>query len=272
MSRMNRRAASIALLSVSLPISGFAGRAEVEIHELEIEVGGVSVRALCTEGSREVVLMHGELSSAEGWRPVLEHLDGRVGACAYDRRGSGGSDPAPSRGWYEFLDELHDIHMALGFERGYLLVGHSLGGLYGRVYAADRPRDLSGLLLVDPSHEDMPGQLRTGMPEEEWEAWGRQRRRPNADGVIEEDVGERARRGRLPRIPVTVITASAREDRVGWDRRFVDEAAREVHRSILRGVESARHIPAPRSGHDVHEDEPRLVADEILRLVRATRR
>jgi pimeloyl-ACP methyl ester carboxylesterase len=170
------------------------------------------------------------------------------------------------------MDELRRIHSALGFEKDYVLAAHSLGGLYARVFASDRPTDLSGLVLVDPAHEDMPDRVESWMPRSEWSAWMARRTLPNADGVTELAVAERARRSRLPDIPVTVITAAIRPDGGGWDARFVNEAARQLHASILRGVTSGRHIPAERSGHDVQLDQPGLVADEILRVVRASRR
>lgn len=244
-----------------------------DIRELYVDIEGGMVRALCTDGSRQVVLLHGSDSSADTWRPVLERLDGAVGACAYDRRGSGHSGPAPGpRGWFELIDELRRIHAALGFERGYVVVGHSLGGLYARVFAADRPTDVAGLVLVDPAHESLLERLRTGMPPAEWEAAMAARAQPNSDGVTELAVGERARMSMLPDIPVTVITAMNRPDENGWDPRFVNEAARQVHASILRGVRLGRHVPAERSGHDVQLDQPGLLVREILRVVRVSRR
>ena len=261
------------LLLVAAPGAASDHPSGREIHELRIEIDGSTIRALCTDGSRQVVLVHGEGSTADTWRPVLERLDGAVGACAYDRRGSGESFPTPeARGWFEFMDELRRIHLALGFEKDYVLAAHSLGGLYARVFAADRPTDLGGLVLVDPAHEDMPDRLQAWMPRSEWAAWVARRRRSNTDGVTELVVAERAGRSRLPDIPVTVITAAIRQDGGGWDARFVNEAARQLHASILRGVTSGRHIPAERSGHDVQLDQPGLVADEILRVVRASRR
>lgn len=264
-----------ATLWLVAPLAGVASPEppSSDVHELTIEIDGSTIRALCTEGARQVVLWHGAGSSAESWRPVLERLDGSLGACAFDRRGSGESEPAPDpRGWYELVDELRRIHLALGFERDYVLVAHSLGGLYARVYASDRPTDLAGLLLVEPAHEDMPDRVRTGMPRAEWERWMAARMRPNADGVAERSIGRRARRARLPGIPVTVITAAIRQEGEGWDARFVNEAARQVHASILRGVTTGRHVPAERSGHAVQLDQPSLVADEIHRVVRTSRR
>ena len=36
----------------------------------------------------------------------------------------------------------------------YLLVGHSLGGLYARHYATRFPGEVAALLVLDPAHED----------------------------------------------------------------------------------------------------------------------
>ncbi|MDH3270038.1 MAG: alpha/beta hydrolase [Gemmatimonadota bacterium] len=243
---------------------------ESDLQERFVVVGGATVRAVCTEGETRVVLLHDEGASSDSWRSVLERLNGRVGACAYDRRGSGQSDSAPAdRGWYELLDELRLVHESLGARRPYVLVGHGLGGLYARLFTSDRPGDVGGLVLVEPAHEDMLRRSRTGMPAEEWRSWRERRTAPNADGVTEVLVAERARRGRLPQVPVTVLTAGRRQDGDGWDGRFLNEAARRVHASILRGLRQGRHIPATRSGHWIHQDEPELVVEAVLRIVRA---
>jgi hypothetical protein len=107
------------------------------------------------------------------------------------------------------------------------------------------------------------------MPRAAWEEWTRQRRHPNADGVRVIEVAERARASRLPDVPVTVITATERPDGGGWDARFLNQAARRVHASILHGVTLGRHVPA-RSGHEVQVEDPHLVADEILRVLRSS--
>jgi len=52
----------------------------------------------------------------------------------------------------------------------YVLVGHSLGGLYARLYATRFPAEVAGLVLLDPAHED----LNAYMPPElvrQWQEW-----------------------------------------------------------------------------------------------------
>lgn len=259
-----------AWIAVALFLLPAAGEAE-QIREVEVTAGAYSARALCTEGPRRAVLLPGDTDGPEAWRPVLERLSGRVGACAYDP-GSGvrGSEAGSERGWFELLDELRSIHVALRLEPGYTIVGYGVGGLYARLYAVDRPGDVGALVLVDPAHEDMPQESRAGMPSEAWSRWLAERESPNDEGLRVEELARRVRGTSLPDIPVTVITATERRDGDGFEGRFLAEAARKVHASILRGVRSGRHVPAAGSGSRVHLESPDLVAEEIARVVRMT--
>jgi pimeloyl-ACP methyl ester carboxylesterase len=81
----------------------------------------------------------------------------------YDRAGSGWSDPVKlPRTSTQVTDELRELLRVAGVPAPYLLVGHSLGGLYARHYAVRFP-DEAALLLLDPAHEDydayMPKEL-----------------------------------------------------------------------------------------------------------------
>lgn len=256
----------VAALAFAAAMATPASAMPPQLFEREVHVGGLSVRALCTPGPRQALLLQDEGARADEWRAVLERLDGVVGACAYDR-GEAGGEPAP-RGWFELMDEMRRVHDALGFPGGYTLVGHSMGGLYARLYAADRPADVAGLVLVETAHENMPDEAKLGMPREAWEEWMRLRLLPNADGVSENDLAKRARGRRLRDVPVTVVTATRRHDGAGWSARLLNEAARRVHATVLEGITQGRHVPAGRSGRDVHLDEPDLVAREVVRMVR----
>ena len=82
----------------------------------------------------------------------------------YDRAGSGWSDPVKlPRTSTQVTDELRELLRVAGVPAPYLLVGHSLGGLYARHYAVRFPDEVAALLLLDPAHEDydayMPQEL-----------------------------------------------------------------------------------------------------------------
>src|SRR6476620_4430179 len=75
----------------------------------------------------------------------------------YARAGTGWSDAGPlPRSAEEVVQELQPLLRAAGFSGPYLLVGHSLGGLYARRFAQLVPADVAALLLLDPAHEDYP--------------------------------------------------------------------------------------------------------------------
>ncbi|MDX1493522.1 MAG: hypothetical protein R3253_05665, partial [Longimicrobiales bacterium] len=146
--------AVLALVAARSPgaSAGFVGQADgslgqgetpPQLREVVVRVGGARIRALCVGGAPEVFILHDEGDSADAWSSVLHRLDGQVGACVYERRGTGESVPEPGpRGWYELLDELRRVHQALGADGPYVLAGDALGGLYAWLYAGDRPGDV----------------------------------------------------------------------------------------------------------------------------------
>ncbi|MFJ2768468.1 alpha/beta fold hydrolase [Streptomyces sp. NPDC087300] len=90
----------------------------------------------------------------------------RATSVLYDRAGTGWSEPGRTplpRTAAEVTDELRALLRAAEVPGPYVLVGHSLGGLYVRHYAQRFPDEVAALLLLDPNHEDyahrMPPQI-----------------------------------------------------------------------------------------------------------------
>ncbi|TDC86369.1 proline iminopeptidase-family hydrolase [Actinomadura sp. 7K507] len=92
----------------------------------------------------------------------------------YDQLGNGGSTHLPGRGagfWNVdlFLDELDNLLRRLKIADGYVLFGHSWGGMLAAVHAARRPAGLRGLVIAN-SPASMPlwlrevEELRAGLP------------------------------------------------------------------------------------------------------------
>lgn len=74
----------------------------------------------------------------------------------YDRLGMGWSDVVElPRSGAQVTDDLHELLRVAAVPGPYLLVGHSLGGLYARLYAKRFPGEVAGLVLLDPTHEDV---------------------------------------------------------------------------------------------------------------------
>jgi pimeloyl-ACP methyl ester carboxylesterase len=106
-------------------------------------------------GGPTVVLDAGWGGSSPAYAWLHDQLDDSVTTVAYDRPGFGWSDPADRP--VDPAATADDLHAALDARRlpgPYILVGHSLGAHYARVFAERYPDDVTGLVLLDPSHED----------------------------------------------------------------------------------------------------------------------
>jgi len=74
-------------------------------------------------------------------------------ACSYDRAGLGWSDADPMpRTAQRIVNELRTLLTNARTKGPYVLVGHSFGGLAVRLYAAQYPEEVVGMVLVDPTH------------------------------------------------------------------------------------------------------------------------
>ncbi|MFF8288350.1 alpha/beta fold hydrolase [Streptomyces sp. NPDC016309] len=102
-----------------------------------------------------VVFENALLSAATEWLWVVEHLGPSVPYLAYDRAGTGWTPRLPGGlGPDAQAHRLRSLLDALELPPPYVLVGHSVGGLLIRSFAARYPEAVAGLVFVDASHPD----------------------------------------------------------------------------------------------------------------------
>lgn len=99
-----------------------------------------------------VVFQAGLQDDKQSWNKLLPKLtDHRV--IALDRAGHGNNPPNKSpRNPCTIAQEQRLMLQEAGLKPPYILVGHSLGGLYQYVYAKLFPDEVVGLILLDPTH------------------------------------------------------------------------------------------------------------------------
>jgi pimeloyl-ACP methyl ester carboxylesterase len=118
-----------------------------------VDAGGLHLHVLCA-GKREgptVVLDAGLGDASLVWADVQARLAPYVRVCAYDRAGIAWSEQAKTpRTSQSAAAELHALLQAAGESGPYILVGHSAGVNYIRLFAHTYPETVKGLVLVEP--------------------------------------------------------------------------------------------------------------------------
>jgi len=116
-----------------------------------VDVGGHRLHLLCVGSGTPTVILEsglGEAAAYWGWISTAVAHDTRV--CAYDRAGRGWSDPAAVA--QDGIAVATDLHILL--DRGhvtgpFVLVGHSSGAQYVRIFAGRYPEQVAGMVLLD---------------------------------------------------------------------------------------------------------------------------
>ena len=237
-----------------------------------IDVGGRALYLDCRgSGSPTVVLEAGSGSDSATWSAVLDASARITRTCAYDRAGRGRSDPTGPRTLVEAAAELRALLTAAGEPGLYVLVGHSLGGAFVRVFAAEHRAEVVGLVLVDTFDPDLQSDWihpLLGPLRPEYEAFlDRLRAGVTTVDSLDWPVCERQLRTASTKgLPIDVIRAPRGEPRL-------DEAANQaIAAAWVAAYESlspgkVRNITAWGAGHNVQIDRPDLVLVSVRHMV-----
>jgi pimeloyl-ACP methyl ester carboxylesterase len=303
---------SLVALLVALVVGAIYQAIATEIDQREafpgpgemVDVGEHRLHMNCIgQGSPTVVLDGGwGYTSVEwsGW--VQPEVAKHTRVCAYDRAGMGWSEPEPGPpDFTQTADKLHTLLQEADEEGPYVLVGHSLAGLYSRIYAERYPEEVAGMVLVDSTHPDQskgsklvvmlnraagvggPLVARTGIsrvfdlypsnpelpPLQREQSDSLYYTTPHQVAMFEEmgtipDTQEEARgRGALGEMPLVVVSAS---DHDAQTEALQEELTALSSESSIRVVEGSTHTSLV-----VDRDHARQTSEEIVRVVEAVR-
>jgi pimeloyl-ACP methyl ester carboxylesterase len=116
-----------------------------------VDVGGHRLHLHCAgSGSPTVVLESGlgETGAYWGWISTALAPDTRV--CTYDRAGRGWSDPASAgQDGVAVTTDLRTLLDRAHVPGPFVLVGHSSGAEYARIFAGRYPEQVAGMVLLD---------------------------------------------------------------------------------------------------------------------------
>jgi pimeloyl-ACP methyl ester carboxylesterase len=121
-------------------------------------------------GAPVVVFENGARLTLDTWAAVVDAVSHDATVLTHNRPGYGQSEPADGpRSGEAVVGELRALLAAKGLKPPYVLVGHSLGGLYMQWFARRYPQEVQALVLVDAVYpriikkpEDFPWYARLG--------------------------------------------------------------------------------------------------------------
>ncbi|MCM3785379.1 alpha/beta hydrolase [Neobacillus mesonae] len=120
-----------------------------------VQIGERSLHTVVTgKGDYTIILEAGMGGCSLDWSLVQPELSKHATVLSYDRSGFGWSRGTLQRPTCrQYVEDLRAILSAKKLKPPYILVGHSYGGMMMRLFASMYPEEVSGLLLVDSSHE-----------------------------------------------------------------------------------------------------------------------
>ncbi len=111
-------------------------------------------------GSPTVVLFNGLGEWTPNWAWVQSDVSATSRVCSFDRAGEGWSGgKAVREDGHQMASDLRALLQVAHVPGPYVLAGHSVGGTYALVYAAQYPRQVAGVALIDsatPYQFDLP--------------------------------------------------------------------------------------------------------------------
>ncbi len=145
---------------------------ETEWPLKHITLAGLHWPAASTTNNCPVLMIHGWLDNALSFARLAPELTGRRDVYALDMAGHGHSGHRPPGQGYLLMDyvadlaELVNTHFRTDRHSQVDLVGHSLGGIVGVLYAAAFPERVRRLVMIDSlgpisrAPEEVVGQMR----------------------------------------------------------------------------------------------------------------
>jgi hypothetical protein len=230
---------------------------------------GLYVRCTGT-GSPTVVMEGGDGDTSDSYAFAEEDVSEVTRTCVYDRANLGQSDPAPGpRGLEDLVGDLEALFESAEIPGPYVLVGTSGGGYITAGYAVEHPDEVAGMVFVDTAapFEDPPRPIveetdpdhpsnveKRDFLQVERDAW-----------AAREPIGD---------VPIRVITVRFAKAEIAAspfasEQRLMRENV-ERQKGWLVLSPSAEQIVVD-TGHAVEEDDPELVIDTILEVVKAAR-
>jgi pimeloyl-ACP methyl ester carboxylesterase len=231
-----------------------------------VDIGGRHLALRCSgKGEPTVILEAGLTASSLSWHLVQPGIAEFTRVCSYDRANIGRSDPAQGpRTAQDAADDLAALLSAAHIPGPYILVGASFGGHIVRLFAAQHPGEIAGIVLVDASHEDQEARMARVLSPSQLSALdlGASRNIEQMDLTASDN--EVKAIGALPIASLVVISA-ARDKPVppGFPAKMLNRVWRDLQHDLTKLSSNSVQLFARKSEHDIAVDEPDIVVKGV---------
>ncbi|WP_456733302.1 alpha/beta fold hydrolase [Bradyrhizobium sp. USDA 3364] len=233
-------------------------------HDSLVSVGSDRLHVdVIGESGPTAVFEAGLGNDSTTWKSVADPISAFARVVLYDRVGLGQSSQLTDTSAAITADavarRLHTLLAAADTRPPYILVGHSLGGLYMQMFARKYPTEVSGVVLLESSSTEAPSELKT-----------RAKLVPGTAAYLEEEgVAESNQQvrnaGPFPDVPLAVIAATDH----GPHFREWEPTLMRLQQQLATLSPQGSLIVAQGSGHDVQLDRPETVIDAVRRMAAA---
>jgi pimeloyl-ACP methyl ester carboxylesterase len=261
----------------------------MEVVTTTVQVGAHWIEANVFGGGRPAVVIEPAYGGDAGsWQPIAEAIATETTVVTYNRAPYGASSAAvDGRKPREVARDLHGVLGRLALGGPFILIGHSLGGIYVRAYAAMYGEDVAGMVLVESSHEGQHKATRGHVPwqwrmhdvlavpsilaESSTSRNGADRRSLIRELRTFKRMSEADRLlfpGDLGAKPLIVLTRG--DDPATADSGFWP-LWHGLHADLARLSSNSRHIVSDSPDHYLNTGDPDLIINSIRQAVRSVR-
>lgn len=245
--------------------------------ERKVDAGGYQVfTSQSGTGEPVIVFVAGLGEDTSTWQNVQPQTAQFAHTFTYDRAGLGKSEPSANPKTVEqMVKELHAVLSAAQISPRYVLVGHSLGGAVVELYAHTYPKEVAGLVLVDPEDGRLLERLEARLPKQEWQAreTALTQMMAGASPAQKAEIEGSKKSGPAmaaafppPKIPVVLLTGTLKDPSFPGNP-MEQDLKLELQNEFLKNVPQSEHVLVPNSRHYIQDDAPQLVIDAIRKVV-----
>ncbi len=272
------------VISFSLILGGPTGK-NCDGQDGLVDVGGYKLQYQeYSKGKPAVVFLNGGSATMDYWDEITKEIPKITKVITYERAGHQESEMGREpRDGLNIAGELKTLLEKLEIPEPYILVAHSAGCMYARIFASKYPDAVSGLILLDPGDKDVLDafgeQHLKGKNKAQWadywvQTWAGLAERPDGFGkeiqmketTIEQMLSSEFR----PELMLYVVSGLDESRPHYYIKDYGDKITKqfysyiqEYHKSLIEDQPKGKYIPLHDAGHMIHHDRPDIVISLI---------